>query len=207
MNNITSFISDHHIKDRTHKYGFIIHDIFIFVFYLMMLIQFNCRIRWLHKIIGIIITMIISPIMIITGIILSIKMERNSFLFLAYGLSYMIYNFDILRTSGIIKIYNYSIPHIIGFIIQLCSNFIMISQIYEENKNKDLELFSITYPLIILHFCEFYNRYRHKNYARFFLYVSSLGTLFSFVNMSYLSLNIKLIIYQVPLVLLIKNKK
>lgn len=168
----------------------------MFLFY-----QFSTY-RYYHRIVGKILCFSIIPVLIFSGYFLS-KYSKNKIIFETYGISFLSFYFEIINQfypipkrcrilSHIFSIYRY---------IQL---YLFLLHTFYENK----DFFFILYYIPVLHYFSLQSR-SHVFYAHSILYLSLLGTFFSFtqdtywIRKSYLNFFIKTIINNIPFFMLI----
>lgn len=118
---LQSVISRHPFQDAQHMMLFTVHDILLPLFFLTVLSQWCLGYHPFHKLIGILITCVLSPLLFGTGMGLSAYIDNgDKYIFLAYGYSFMIYNAHVLCT-GMRWPHSTVLPylHAVGMVLQL----------------------------------------------------------------------------------------
>jgi len=200
-----SFISRHVIIDNLHQYLFIIHDVYIPLFFLCMLYQFS-KYRHYHQIIGKITCLSIIPVLVFSGYFLS-KYSKKKIIFETYGISFLSFYFEIMnqfyRISSKLRI----LLHVFSLYNYIKTYIFLVETFYE-----NMDFFFILFFIPILHYISLQPR-SHVFYAHSILYLSLLGTFFSFTKDTYwirktnLHFFIKTVINNIPFFILIQKLK
>lgn len=177
-----SIISRHQIKNSFHSKMFCLHDILLPLYFSLIVLQVWLRNTTYHQIIGKVLVLLISPLLFTSGMMLSFYMNSDRIIFQSYGLSFMAFNLEVGKMF--MKMYYVRQLHIICFCLQIYTLVYLLSRIFYQEIY--LYYFSVLWCLPILH----YVAYKHKHLPHFksiisFIYLSLLGSIFSYTNDSY----------------------
>jgi hypothetical protein len=166
---------------------------------------------------GLFLTIVVAPLLFVSGIFLLFYMRKNHIIFISYGSSFLVYNIS-LYIKKFKKVtsqttYQLQIAHklciylqFLNFLYLLCSFLYTYSFIY-------IDFLSILWYVPYLHYISLSDVHHHYQNAIHFIILSLLGTIFSFTQDTYwirskslhssvLNLFYKYTLHQFPLVLL-----
>jgi hypothetical protein len=170
-----SYISRHYIVDKNHQYFFLIHDILIPIFLVSLVVQFNNK-KNLHKILGKFLSLVLIPLLIISGYLLSMY-SKKKIIFQSYGLSFFTLNLEMMNQYMKINYKLIKCFHFISILFYM-NAFMYIFSTFNENYDFLLILFCVP----ILHYLSIIKKRKHKFHAYNLLYISLLGTVYSFTK-------------------------
>ena len=207
--NYTSIISRHNITNHSRRNLFVIHDILLPCFFILIFFQHMKIPRKIHCIFGYIIVYNISLLLFISGGLLSFYTNNSKkILFQAYGLSFLVYNLE-LSTQTIKNVTYKKMIQYTHLPISVLQTYVILTLLNDEQY---YDFVSILWFLPLLHlqsYCKKDDTNYHYNSAISFTYICVLGTCYSFTNDTYwlrtipLNKYVKYTVNQIPLLFLV----